>query len=39
MEYSKTREEEVNEVRDELVSIGKPAVPQLIKINFVLHPK
>lgn len=32
MEYSRAREEELNEVRDKLVSIGKPAVPQLIEI-------
>ncbi len=32
MEYSGVREEELNEVGDELVSIGKPAVPQLIEI-------
>ncbi len=32
MEYSRAREEELNEIRDELVSIGKPAVPQLIEI-------
>jgi len=34
MEYSREREEELNEVVDKLVSIGKPAVPQLIeKLN------
>lgn len=34
MEYSREREEELNEIRDKLVSIGKPAVPQLIeKLN------
>ena len=34
MEYSREREEKLNEVRDKLVSIGKPAVPQLIeKLN------
>ena len=32
MEYSREREEELNEVRDKLVSIGKPAVPQLIEL-------
>ena len=32
MDYSRAEEEELNEVRDELVSIGNPAVPQLIEI-------
>ena len=31
MKYSREREEELNEVGDKLVSIGKPAVPQLIE--------
>lgn len=32
MDYSSGREQELNEVRDKLVSIGKPAVSQLIKV-------